>query len=149
MEKARPRLLIVDDHEIFRRGLRTVLETRSDLEIVGEATDGLDAIEKAKLWKPDLIVMDVSMPKVDGLQAMRIIREQQPDTKVLILSQHDSSFMLGAALKAGASGYVTKSQVSRSLLGAIDTLIEGKPFSWNSEEMTSSAGGSSEHLPTA
>ena len=98
-----------------------------------------------ELW-PEL---NVCAEAEDGLQAMRIIREQQPDTKVLILSQHDSSFMLGAALKAGASGYVTKSQVSRSLLGAIDTLIEGKPFSWNSEEMSSSAGGSSENLPTA
>ena len=120
--------MIVDDHEIFRRGLRTVLETRSDLEIIGEATDGLDAIEKAKLWKPDLIVMDVSMPKVDGLQAMRIIREQQPDTKVLILSQHDSSFMLGAALKAGASGYVTKEDAVQDLIHAADVVLRNQTF---------------------
>jgi DNA-binding NarL/FixJ family response regulator len=135
MEDARLRILIVDDHEIFRRGLRTVLETRPDFAICGEATDGLDAIEKTKSLDPDVVVMDVSMPRVDGLQALRIIREQSPRSKVLILSQHDSTFMLDAAVKAGAGGYVTKSQVARCLLTAIDNLSQGRPFSWNSEEL--------------
>src|SRR5580704_8680869 len=144
MEEARLRILIVDDHEIFRRGLRTVLETRPDFAICGEATDGLDAIEKTKALDPDIIVMDVSMPRVDGLQALRIIRGQSPRSKVLILSQHDSTFMLEAAVKAGAGGYVTKSQVARCLLAAIDNLSQGRPFSWNSEELPAVAANGNE-----
>ncbi|MGD0306513.1 MAG: response regulator transcription factor [Candidatus Acidiferrales bacterium] len=144
MEEARLRILIVDDHEIFRRGLRTVLETRPDFAICGEATDGLDAIEKTKALDPDIIVMDVSMPRVDGLQALRIIRGQSPRSKVLILSQHDSTFMLEAAVKAGAGGYVTKSQVARCLLTAIDNLSQGRPFSWNSEELPAVAANGNE-----
>lgn len=144
MGESRLRILIVDDHEIFRRGLRTVLETRPDFAICGEATDGLDAIEKTKALDPDILVMDVSMPRVDGLQALRIIREQSPRSKVLILSQHDSTFMLEAAVKAGAGGYVTKSQVARCLLTAIDNLSQGRPFSWNSEELPAVAASGSE-----
>ena len=144
MGESRLRILIVDDHDIFRRGLRTVLETRPDFAICGEATDGLDAIEKTKALDPDVIVMDVSMPRVDGLQAMRIIREQAPRSKVLMLSQHDSTFMLEAAVKAGAGGYVTKSQVARCLLTAIDNLSQGRPFSWNSEELPAVAASGSE-----
>jgi DNA-binding NarL/FixJ family response regulator len=144
MGESRLRILIVDDHEIFRRGLRTVLETRPDFVICGEATDGLEAIEKTKALDPDILVMDVSMPRVDGLQALRIIREQSPRSKVLILSQHDSTFMLEAAVKAGAGGYVTKSQVARCLLTAIDNLSQGRPFSWNSEELPAVAASGSE-----
>jgi DNA-binding NarL/FixJ family response regulator len=144
MDDARLRILIVDDHEIFRRGLRTVLETRPDFEICGEATDGLEAIEKTKALDPDVVVMDVSMPRVDGLQALRIIHGQSPRSKVLILSQHDSTFMLDAAVKAGAGGYVTKSQVSRCLLNAIDNLSQGRPFSWNSEELPAVGAGGNE-----
>jgi len=130
---SRARILIVDDHEIFRRGLRSLLETRPEFEILGEAGDGLQAIEKASELKPDLIVMDVSMPQLDGLQATRQIRKKLPQTKILILSQHDSSHMLSAALEAGANGYVTKSQVSRCLLSALDAVSSGRPFSWNGQ----------------
>jgi DNA-binding NarL/FixJ family response regulator len=130
---SRARILIVDDHEIFRRGLRSLLESRPEFEILGEAGDGLQAIEKASELKPDLIVMDVSMPQLDGLQATRQIRKKLPQTKILILSQHDSSHMLSAALEAGANGYVTKSQVSRCLLSALDAVSSGRPFSWNGQ----------------
>ena len=130
---SRARILIVDDHEIFRRGLRSLLESRPEFEILGEAGDGLQAIEKAVELRPDLIVMDVSMPQLDGLQATRQIRKKLPQTKILILSQHDTSHMLAAALEAGANGYVTKSQVSRCLLSALDAVSNGRSFSWNGQ----------------
>jgi DNA-binding NarL/FixJ family response regulator len=129
----RARILIVDDHEIFRRGLRSLLESREEFDISGEAADGLEAIEKAKELQPDMIVMDVSMPQMDGLQATRLIRREVPGSKILILSQHDSPYMLAAALDAGASAYVTKSQVARCLFLALEAVAEGRSFSWNGQ----------------
>ena len=129
----RARVLIVDDHEIFRKGLRSLLEPLEQFEICGEAADGLEAFEKAKQLIPDIVLMDISMPQIDGLQATRIIRNEIPNSRILILSQHDSPQMLAAALKAGAYGYVTKSQVSRCFMTAIDAIAKGETFSWNAE----------------
>ena len=139
----RTRILIVDDHEIFRKGLRSVLESRSELEICGEATNGLEAVEKTKQMQPDVILMDISMPYLDGLQATRQIRSEVPDSLILLLSQHDSPHMLAAALNAGASAYVTKSQVSQCLLEALGAVIRREPFHWNS------AGAASNLKPDA
>jgi two-component system nitrate/nitrite response regulator NarL len=138
----RASILIVDDHEIFRKGLRSLLEPRAEFQICGEAANGLEAVEKAKQLLPDVILMDISLPHIDGLQATRIIRSELPNVQVLILSQHDSPYMLSAALQAGASAYVTKSQVSRCLLVALEGMVRGQPFSWNAE----GASGAEQHF---
>jgi DNA-binding NarL/FixJ family response regulator len=117
------RILIVDDHEIFRRGLRSLLESRADWEVCGEATDGRDAVDKAKQLQPDVIVLDITMPRLNGLDAVALIRKEVPPAKVVILSQHQPALMKQVALAAGAGAYVTKSEVSRELMAAIDSLL--------------------------
>ena len=117
------RILIVDDHEIFRRGLRSLLESRADWEVCGEATDGQDAVAKAKQLQPDVIVLDITMPRLNGLDATGVIRKEVPTAKVVILSQHQPALMKQVALTAGAGAYVTKSEVSRELMAAIDGLL--------------------------
>ena len=113
------RLLIVDDHEVIRRGVRSILSEQTTWEVCGEAVDGQDALDKARQLKPDLIVMDVSMPRLNGLEATRQVRSILPDCEVLVLSQHESREMARQALKAGARGYVVKSSISRDLLSAV------------------------------
>jgi signal transduction histidine kinase len=120
------RVLIVDDHEVVRRGVRSLLESHCD--VCGEAVDGRDAIEKARLLKPDVIVMDVSMPHLNGLEATPQIRHILPDCEVLILSQHESPQMIQQALKAGARGYVVKSSVARDLLAALEKVGRHETF---------------------
>ena len=122
------RILIADDHELVRRGVRSVLRTRPDIEICGEAMDGQDAVEQARLLSPDLIIMDISMPRLNGLEATREIRRILPTTNVLILSQHNSPEMMRQALNAGARGYVIKTAISADLFTAIDKLREGQLF---------------------
>jgi len=117
------RILIVDDHEIFRRGLRSLLESRADWEVCGEATDGEDAVEKAKQMQPDVIVLDITMPRLNGLDATALLRKKVPEAKIVILSQHQPALMKQVALSAGAGAYVTKSEVSRELMAAIDGLL--------------------------
>src|SRR5262245_34257916 len=95
------RILIVDDHEIFRRGLRSLLESRSDWEVCGEATDGQDALDKAKQLQPDVVVLDITMPRLNGLDAAALLRKEVPRAKIVILSQHQPALMKQVALTAG------------------------------------------------
>lgn len=117
------RILIVDDHELVRHGLRSILVTRPEWEICGEAADGNNAVEKARDLKPDIVLLDITMPHMNGLDAARIIRRDVPHAKVIILSQYDGSEMRARALEAGAQGYISKSDAARQLLIAIESLI--------------------------
>jgi DNA-binding NarL/FixJ family response regulator len=122
------RILLADDHEIIREGLRSVLETRKDWEIVGEATNGREAVKKVADLKPDVVVMDISMPELNGLEAVRQIVKQVPRTEVLVLTMHDSEDLVRGVLDAGARGYLLKSDASRQLISAIEALRLHKPY---------------------
>jgi DNA-binding NarL/FixJ family response regulator len=122
------RILIVDDHPVVRRGLRHLLATQEEWEVVDEAADGLEGVEKAQYLNPDIILLDISMPKMSGLDACRLMRERVPESEILILTQHDSPQMLREALNAGARGYVVKSKADSDLLQAVRALTEHKPF---------------------
>ncbi len=123
----------MDDHEIVRVGVRSLLSATPAFDICGDAVDGRDALEKAKQLRPDVIVMDVSMPNLNGLDATRLIREALPQTEVLILSQHESSEMMRQALGAGALGYVLKSSMSNNLPAAVERVSRHEPFFVNLE----------------
>lgn len=114
------RVLIVDDHEVVRRGVRSLLLSQTKYELCGEAVDGQDALEKARELKPDVIVMDVSMPKLNGLECTRLVRNILPGCEVLILSQHESPEMARQALNAGARGYVVKRTIAKDLVAALE-----------------------------
>ena len=120
------RILIADDHELMRRGLRSVLATHPDWEVCGEAVDGRDAIEKSKLLRPDILLLDITMPYISGLEVARAVSRELPATQVLILSQHEESDMRPHALEAGARGYVSKNEASRQLVTAIESLVARK-----------------------
>jgi DNA-binding NarL/FixJ family response regulator len=122
------RVLIADDHGIVRSGLRLLLERQPDIEVIGEAADGAEAREIAVRERPDLAILDVRMPKLTGLQATREIKRQAPEVSVLILSMHDDERYLFEALKAGASGYVLKTQADADLVEAIRAVERGEPF---------------------
>ena len=122
------RILIVDDHEIVRRGLHALLTAQAGWEVVGEAANGPDAVQQVVRLKPDVVIMDITMPVMSGLDATRRIKETAPQTKVLIFTMHDSELMMQSALEAGAQGYALKSDPASGLVGAVKALCQQETF---------------------
>jgi DNA-binding NarL/FixJ family response regulator len=122
------RILLVDDHPVVRQGLRSLLEGRSGWEVVDEASDGVEALEKVSSLKPDVVVLDVTMPRMNGIEACRLIKQQIPGPEVLFVTQHDSPQMMREALAVGARGYVVKSNLARDLLQAVEAVSEHREF---------------------
>jgi len=122
------RILIADDHEVLRRGLYALLETQAGWEVVGEAVDGREAVGKATQLKPDVVILDMNMPKMNGLDATPLILAAAPLSEVLIYTMYNSEPMVQAALAAGARGYVLKSDAGRDLLAAVEALSKHSTF---------------------
>lgn len=127
-EMAPIRVLLVDDHEIARKGIRSVLITDAGLDIVSEAVDGEEAVKRSEEFRPDIILLDITLPVISGIQAARQIRAVSPDSRIIFLSQHDSIQIAKDALSVGAQGYVVKSDAGRDLLSAIQTVQRGQTF---------------------
>jgi DNA-binding NarL/FixJ family response regulator len=122
------RILVVDDHPVVRQGLKALLREQVGWEVIAEAGDGLEAVDKADRLRPDVILLDVSMPGMTGLDACRLIRESTPECEILIVTQHDSPQMMREALGCGARGYVVKSNVSRDLVPAVEAVSQHRNF---------------------
>jgi DNA-binding NarL/FixJ family response regulator len=121
-------ILVADDHEVVRKGIRTLLESRPEWEICGEASTGREAIAKTARLKPDVVLLDITMPGLSGLEAIPEILQACPHTKVLVLTMHDSGRMASRVLAAGASGLVLKSDATRDLILALEALSKNKAF---------------------
>lgn len=118
-----PRVLIVDDHAVIRRGVQGILHAFPEWELCGEAENGREAIRLAESLRPEIIIMDVSMPVLNGLEATKVIRHSFPDTKILLLTLHSSSELVRSAFQAGAQGYVLKSDAEHELVRALNVLV--------------------------
>lgn len=122
------RILIADDHALVRQGAKVVLQARPGWRVVGEAANGREAVQKAIALKPDVVVVDIGMPELDGVEVARQIREGVPSTKVLVLTMHESDEMVKRALDAGALGYILKSDLTECLARAVKAVSQGKRF---------------------
>ena len=122
------RVLIADDHEIVRRGVRSILESREDTDICAEASDGQEAVQKAVECKPDLVILDHSMPVLDGLSAASKIREILPKVPILMLSMYDGPQLIDALRLVGAQGFVPKAECADRLIEGVDTVMRGETF---------------------
>jgi DNA-binding NarL/FixJ family response regulator len=122
------KILIADDHAVVREGLRMILEARGVMTVVGEALDGRDAIEKAEKLKPDVIIMDIAMPQMNGIEATRIICERLPEVKIIILSMHHTSEHIFRAIQAGASAYLLKESAGAGVAKAIQAVMKGEYY---------------------
>ena len=122
------RILVADDHAVLRRGVRLVLNAEADLEVIAEAADGAEAIERGLSQDVDLAILDVTMPRLTGIQAAHELSRRRPELRTLILSMHDNEQYFFEALRAGASGYVLKSVADRDLVEAVRATMRGEPF---------------------
>ena len=122
------RILVADDHQVVRTGLRTLLESKAGWRVCAEAGNGREAVEKAGELHPDVAVLDIGMPLLNGVEATRQIRKVSPKTEILILTMHDSEHMIQGVLDAGAHGYILKDDADRNLLAAVDSLRRHKPY---------------------
>ena len=142
------RILIADDHQVVRTGLRALLESRTGWQVCAEAANGREAVEKAGQLKPDVAVLDIGMPLLNGVEATRQIRKLSPQTEVLILTMHDSEVLVQEVLEAGANGYILKDDADRNLVAAVDALRRHKPYlSSRVSEAASGAVGSDGSSP--
>ena len=121
-------ILIADDHSVVRRGLRALLESHKDWRVCGEAANGIEAVEMAKKWRPDAVVMDITMSELNGVEATRQIRKISPETEILILSMHDSEPLLQRGLQAGARGYILKDDADKNLLAAVEAISKRERY---------------------
>jgi DNA-binding NarL/FixJ family response regulator len=127
--KAGPlRLVVVDDHGVVRRGVRALLESHPGWEVVGEGGNGREAVELVRTLHPDVIILDLSMPDMNGLEATRRIVEESPSTEILVLTMHHSEQLAREVLQAGARGYLLKSDADQNLIAAVESLSQHKPF---------------------
>ena len=122
------RILIVDDHGVLRAGLRALLEDEPDFQVVGEAADGEEGLRQAEALKPDIVLMDISMPGVDGIEATRRVHASLPNTRVLLLTVHEDKSLLREAIQSGASGYILKRAVESELINAIRAVGRGELY---------------------
>lgn len=142
------RILLADDHQITLEGLRTVLESQEGWQVCGEARTGREAVEQAERLKPDVVVMDFSMPEMNGLEATRRIRERLPDTEVLFLTMHESGTLAEAAQAAGARGFVLKTEARSQLVAAVKKVAEhGRGYSKKVSDLMQGAGRTNDASP--
>ncbi len=125
---ARLRVLLADDHKLMRSGLRLLLDQQPEFTVVGEADDGLQAVEKTQTLKPDVVVMDIGMPNLNGIEAARKIKELRPDAAIVMLSMHSDEGYVLRALRAGARGYLLKDSAEGDLVRAVQAVSEGKSY---------------------
>jgi DNA-binding NarL/FixJ family response regulator len=126
--KVRLRILLADDHKLVREGLRMLVDSQPDMEVIAEASDGAAALQHAKELQPDIAVLDISMPKINGLEATKRLKQVCPDVKVITLTRHNETGYLKQLLTAGASGYVLKQSASAELIRAIRTVADGTTY---------------------
>ena len=122
------RILVADDHELMRKGLRTLLESQPGWSVCGEANNGRDAVRLAAEVRPDVVILDIAMPELNGVEVTREIKNIDPEIEVLVFTMHDSEHLIRAALRVGARGYVLKTDNEQHLIDAVDTLSKHKPF---------------------